>query len=513
MSDALALMLGLVDENGTPWGEVAAPFQREDAAAICADPGSGPRRHFIVRPRGGSKTTDAAAAALALMVSEAPRRSRSYLYASDSEQAGEVLDALSGFVSRTPGLAGAVEMGSSRLMVRATGATLSVESSDAASAWSKRPWLVVTDELTSWPTTRNHTSLWTAIVSALPKRKDSRLVVLSMAGSPAHFAFKIWGLAQSSPDWRASSTPGPTPWWDPVDVESTRLLLTAAQYRRYVLAEWVETDESLSAAEHVSACVRVGAPVLPPRAGVSYVACLDVGTRRDLTALTIAHAGATATGPGVIVDRVIHWRPKTGITGRVDLREVEDTVRRVCREYKARLRFDRSQAEQLSQNLQRDGVAVEEFVFSTASTNRLAKALHNALRDHALSLPDDPELISELQTARLVETGPGTLKMVNPAGSHDDVATTVGMAIVHLTDHPSGVGVFGGLSAGRRSLGPGGASIERPQGNVSALVKDALDDPWPSVGAAPGGRPRPAAVVELSEAERWSQVVAMIKRH
>jgi hypothetical protein len=33
------------------------------------------------------------------------------VYAVDAEQSAEVLDALSGFVSKTPGLAGAVEIG------------------------------------------------------------------------------------------------------------------------------------------------------------------------------------------------------------------------------------------------------------------------------------------------------------------------------------------------------------------------------------------------------------------
>jgi hypothetical protein len=433
---ALDLLASLRMEDGRTWGETAVGWQLEDAQAMCAPAESGPRRHYCVRPRGGSKTSDAAGVALALMISEAPPRSRSYLYAADADQAGELLDALSGYVSRTPGLAAAVEIGARTLTVKASDASLSVESSDSASAWSKRPWLVITDELTSWPATRNYTSLWTAIVSAMPKRKDSRLIVLSMAGSPSHFAAKVWALALAADDWRASSVPGPCEWWTAADVASTRAMLTPMEYRRYVLAEWVDTDETLSAAEHVAACVRPDRPVLAVRPGVSYVAGLDIGTRRDLSALVVAHHGQTVSGPGVVVDLVHTWRPRGGILGRVDLGEVEATVGRVCREYQARLRFDRSQGEQLTQNLGRDGVRVEEYVFSSSGANRLAKALHVALRDHALSLPDDEELLAELGAARLVETGPGLVKMINPAGSHDDAAVALGMCLVHLIDHP-----------------------------------------------------------------------------
>jgi hypothetical protein len=439
VGDALELLGGLVCEEGSTWAEQAAGFQHADAAAVCAAPDAGPRRHFIVRPRGASKTTDAAGVALALMVSEAPKRSRSYIYAVDQEQAAELLDALSGFVSRTPGLAGAVELGARSVTVRASGASLSVESSDAASAWSKRPWLVVVDEFTSWPDTGNHRRLWSAIASSLPKRPDSRLVLLSMAGAPTHFAARVWALASVSPDWRASATPGPCPWWTRADIEATRALLTAAEFSRYVECQWIETDEALSSEADVLACVRVGDPVLAPRDGVRYVAALDVGTRRDLSALAVAHVETRPGGRVVIVDRVVSWRPGAGVAGRVDLADVEDACARVCKAYRAKLRFDRSQAEQLVQNLTRRSVRVEEFVFSQAGANRLAKAMFTHLRDRAVELPDDDELIRELQTARLVETGPGTVKLQNPPGTHDDLAVAVGMAVVELVDHPSGL--------------------------------------------------------------------------
>jgi hypothetical protein len=138
-ADALDLLGGLVLDDERTWAEAASAFQLDDAAAIC-DP-TGPRRHFLVRPRGASKTTDAAGVALSLLVTEAPARSRSYAYAVDQDQATELLDAVGGFVARTPGLAGLVELGARGLTVRASGASLSIEASDAASAFNKRPWL------------------------------------------------------------------------------------------------------------------------------------------------------------------------------------------------------------------------------------------------------------------------------------------------------------------------------------------------------------------------------------
>ena len=210
---------------------------------------------------------------------------------------------MSGFVARTPGLAGAVDLGARGLTVKASGAILTVESSDAASAFGERPWLVIIDEYTGWPASSNHRRLWSAIVSALPKVPDSRLVVLSMAGSPVGPQFKVWKLAQLSSDWRASSTRGPCPWWSEADIESTRLLLTPAEFDRFIGCMWVETDSVLSSEADVLACVRTGDPVLPPREGVRYTAALDIGTRRDLSALAVAHTETRQAGR-VVVDRV-----------------------------------------------------------------------------------------------------------------------------------------------------------------------------------------------------------------
>jgi hypothetical protein len=136
-AEALALLAALVLDDGRRWGEAATDWQLADAMAVC-DP-FGPRRHFQVRPRGASKTTDAAAAALALLVTEAPPRSRSHAYAVDAEQAAILLDALAGFATRTPGLSGTLRLEAGRATVLRSGATLQVEASDAASAFGRAP--------------------------------------------------------------------------------------------------------------------------------------------------------------------------------------------------------------------------------------------------------------------------------------------------------------------------------------------------------------------------------------
>lgn len=236
--DPYDLMAGFVLEDGRTWGELAHPFQRDDAQAVLTDPATGaPRRHFILRGRGMSKTTDVAAICLALVLTEAPTRARGHIYAVDAEQAGLFADALAGIVGRTPGLSGAVELGARSVRVRSSGAVLSVETSDGASAYCTRPWLSVVDELGVWPSTTNHRRLYGAIVSAVPKVPGSRLLVIGTAGSPTGIGAEVWADAQTSPHWRTARTPGPSPWWSPADVASTKADLSASEWRRLILCE------------------------------------------------------------------------------------------------------------------------------------------------------------------------------------------------------------------------------------------------------------------------------------
>jgi hypothetical protein len=71
---------------------------------------------------------------------------------------------------------------------------------------------------------------------------------------------------------------------------------------------------------------------------------------------------------------------------------------------------------------------VEEFAFSAQSVGRLASSLTLLIRNHALALPDDPELIDELANLRLRETAPGVLRIDHDPDKHDDRAIALALA-------------------------------------------------------------------------------------
>jgi phage terminase large subunit-like protein len=172
------LLAALALEDGRAWGEIAADFQLTDAAAIFD--ANGPRWHYLTRPRGGSKTTDVAGVALAWLATSAPAGARGYVVACDQDQAALLVDAASGLVARTPALANVIDVQSLKLVAR-SGASVEVLSADGASAFGLRPSLLVLDEYSQWPSTRNARRLWTALLSSSQKVAGCRLVILTSA--------------------------------------------------------------------------------------------------------------------------------------------------------------------------------------------------------------------------------------------------------------------------------------------------------------------------------------------
>jgi len=434
-STATGLLASMVLDTGRSWGDTALDWQWQDAAAVLDSDPASPRMHFLLRARGMSKTTDVAAVATALLLAEAPPRSRSFAFAADQEQANVLLDSIVGLAERT-GLSDLVTIQRSSITVKATGASLSIEPSDASSSFGRRPWLTVIDELAEWPDTGNHRRLWGAIISGLGKVPDSRLVVLSSAGSPAHPAFKRWQRAQESQFWRTSVRVGPSPWWSEADVQAATEQLTPTEVARYLRCEWSEPDDALATAADVAACTG-DYQVLEPRPGVHYCMSLDIGLVRDSTVLSVGHVEVTSAGRQVVIDRVLRW---TGSRLRpVSLSDVESSITAMWRLYhKPKFIYDPFQAAQLSERLKAAGIRAEQFTFTTSSVNKLARTLYSCLRDRSILLPDDDELIAELSNVRLVETGVGMVRLDHVAGAHDDQAVAVSMVAATLLDRSTG---------------------------------------------------------------------------
>lgn len=421
-------MAGLVLEDGRPWGDAAHGFQWEDTKAILDD--SSPPYHFLTRARGSSKTTDLAGVSIAMLLT-LPDRSRLHWLAADRDQGALAIDAIGGFVARTPMLAGALDVQSWRVRFGPTDSTLDILAADAPSAWGIRSQGVFVDEIAQWATTPGPQRLWEAVSTAVAKTQQARMVVLTTAGDPAHWSHKILEHAEGDPMWRVHQVPGPAPWMEQDRLEEQRRRLPESSYRRLFQNEWTEAEDRLTTVDDLQACVTLEGPQAP-RPGHRYVLGLDLGLKADLTAAVVCHLDEDT----VVLDRINTW---TGTANQpVELSDVETWLTQACTSYRpTTVVLDPWQAIGLAQRLRRKRIRVEEYTFSAPSVGRLATTIHLLLREQRLALPPNQDLLDELANVRLKESSPGVYRMDHDPDKHDDQAIALALAANHLITQPA----------------------------------------------------------------------------
>lgn len=459
MSAALDVLAGLVLEDGPRWGEVAEPFQWQDARAVL-DADSATPYSFLTRGRGASKTADLAGMAVAVMVAQLAPASRLYAVAADRDQGRLIVDSVHGFAQRTPELRGVLEVGAYRVAATRGGSVLEILAADAPGAWGLRPSFVIADEVAQWGSTGAPRRLWEAVVTAVAKIRGCRLAVCTTAGDPAHWSRRVLDHALADPLWRVHEVPGPAPWLDPERLAEQRRRLPESAYRRLFLNEWVAADDRLASPEQIRALATLDGP-LPPARGERYVVAVDLGLTKDATVAAVAHAEPlarvldgdppwqeTIVGTRLVLDRLEVWQ---GTRDRpVDLSAVEAWVGQASDSYfNAQVVVDPWQAAGLAQRLRRRGVRVTEYPFTAQSVGRIARTLIVAIENQALALPDDEALLDELEHVRVRETTPGVYRLDHDADRHDDRAIALGLAAVTLLDRPpSGPGQLPSITGG-----------------------------------------------------------------
>ena len=438
MTAPIDLVASMVLENGARWGEVAVPEQWEDMEALLG--GGARRRHLWLRARGRSKTLDAGAATLAMMLAgDLKPGDELYAAAAGRDQAGHLARKIRQIGGATPELADAVDVQNYRVVTPRTGAVLDVLSSDLASSWGKTPRWVFLDEFPNHDDTETAEGFVNALLTSLPKRRDSVLLGVGTPSSPNHWAHRLWDSAVAEPSlWRCSVVSGPAPWQDPAELEWERRRLTPSLWRRLFLCEWAELDDQLATMEQLRACAGHDGH-LPPDPRWSYVTGVDLSFARDTTAVVTCHAEDRAGRRVLVVDRVRAWRPAKG--RQVPLAEVAAYVTETVRQYGGMIHADPYQAVSAIQEWRAAGLQVKAAAFNPQENSRRAALLLSLVTERDMDLPgDDPELFSEITAMRLREgSTPGVLKLVTAqTGGHFDRAMALMLCAQELMGRPSG---------------------------------------------------------------------------
>ncbi|MHB8467822.1 MAG: terminase large subunit domain-containing protein [Acidimicrobiales bacterium] len=442
--DAIDMLGGFTMDNGKPWAAVAADFQWDDARAFL-DEDAEQKCHINTRPKGGSKSTDAAGVGLAWLICQAPPTTVGYLVAADEEQARRLVDRMRGFVVRTPGLG--VQVDRNRV-TGPNGAALQVLAADAASAEGILTPLWIVDELANWPSTENAKRMWVAIISSIEKWPGARLMVICHAGDPAHWAHDVLRAAKADPEsWRVHEVPGPLPWMSEKALARQRSLLVSSEFQRRHMNRWCPGEDRLADPESIRACATLSGS-LGPVEKRRYVIGLDLATKRDNTVAAVCHLEPTEDPDRtpVVLDHMQVWTPGPG--ANVALAEVRAWLVETTRIYnRAHVVYDPFNAALLIEDLRRDHVECREYLFTLDSISRLAERLMNLIERRDLAIPDDPALIDELSNVRIRTTNVRRPRIDHDPSKHDDRVIALGLAAEHLAAPRRRLHDFGGAKA------------------------------------------------------------------
>src|ERR1035438_580520 len=222
----------------------------------------------------------------------------------------------------------------------------------------------------------------------------------------------------------------PSRWMAADRIEEQRARLLPSTFARLFMNEWVASEDRLATPEELRECVTLDGP-LEPVAGRRYLIGLDIGLKKDRTVAAVAHREDRR----VVLDRMEVWQGSR--LRPVKLETIEEWLIEASGRYNhARIVADPWQSVGTLQRLKAKGVSADEFSFTAQSVGRLASSLFNAIRDRAIALPPDEELLDELAHVRLRESSPAVWRMDHDSGRHDDRAIALGLVAMTLQQVP-----------------------------------------------------------------------------
>jgi hypothetical protein len=427
MNDPIAFIENLlIVEDGRSYGEAMESFQRRFFEAVFAlrPGGAGAPLHRLCydeRWRGGSKTEDCAAAAIADMVT-GPRGTKLYAVAGDADQAALIVDSILGFADRSPVVNAVLKVNRFTVESERKKTELRVMSSDDRTAYGIRPRKTFFDELSLQEDDR----LWIPFWSASAKRRDGQVVAVTMAGwSFTSICWKVRTLAQSKPEYffqSAAGTPLP-PWLSTEQMEEQRATLHPSDFARFWECRWTEPAGSWISKEMFDAA-EIGQEAMEATAERRCVGAVDIGTHHDATAIAIAHGEEDR----VVLDTL---RTMQGTRDEpVQLAALEDLVVQLTEQFHVRRWiFESPQAIATVQRLQaRLGAARVTLRFPTSDTQgRLWGGLYRLFSNRKLVIYKHEQLRREALNL-VTKTVGGRLMAVGSSAVHQDHVVALGIA-------------------------------------------------------------------------------------
>lgn len=427
-----ALFDRLVWIDGRPLRDVMEPYRRtilrESLFTFRPDGSPLYRRILTGRGKKNSKTTDSVLSALYKLLVWKPaghRGSQVYFVASDLGQANDDLTLCKLLIRRNPLLEDEVTLKSNIIERKDGGGFIEIlPAGDAAGLHGKTYLFLVVDELHTQrdyrlleameiDRTRPDAVQWFASYASLyrhagvplndllrqhERKTDPRLYVSWYAGS----------IEEANPS--LGGPLGPTA----EDIEDAQRSLPSWIFRRLYLNLPGQPDGAAFSADKVEEAVIKGRNALPPQAGISYAAFVDMsGGGADDSTLAIGHLNEESK---TILDLLLDQGPRGN--GTFDPNRAVTRFAEAMKQYRcAVVTGDRYAGEWPRKAFEAHGITYE---VSAQNRSQLYANLEPLLNAGTVELLDEPSLMAQL--IGLIRKGE---KIDHPAGEHDDRANAV----------------------------------------------------------------------------------------
>lgn len=432
------------DGRAVRFGDVKEPRQRADFAA--ADPGwrqaiglppnGEPKRLCSTRPRGSSKTTDAAVS-LTWAMAFCPNRATGIAASGDFDQCKILASAVQRLLDLNPWLTASVRdrdtgrrvpmlaCQGGKIRNARTGSETIILSADAATSYGHLADWIVIDEITNWPDSGER--LWISLASTIAKRSRAMATMIQNAGFSISWQRRIFDAILTDPRWNVSHWDSPPAWMSAELLDEQRRLLPPGAFQRLYLNVWQDGSGDALPPETVRSAVRLAGPGMrtPEGDGVAVIG-VDLATRRDSAAVTVLEADWRHRRVRVLLSEA--WRPPTG--GTIDLIAFRDRVAKLADDYCAVICYDPHQAVLMAQEWMADGHKCHEVAFTPTTLSAMASVALQAFREGKIDLYDDEEMVSDLLKLSIQERNYG-FRIVAPRDGrgHCDKATSLLIAL------------------------------------------------------------------------------------
>jgi phage terminase large subunit-like protein len=382
------------------------------------------------------KSTLAGGVALWMLLCDEPN-AEVYSIAGDKDQAKIIFGKARRALERSRLLRPMVKLYADEIAVPATESIYRVLAADAPTAHGLNPSCVIADELWQFDTGPGSKGrgLWDALTYS-PTRKQPMYWITSYAGaSYSSLLYELYERGEGGADprmfhyWRHDN---PASWVTEQYLAQQRSRLPAAVYQRLHENRWVPGSAAAWSKEQVEACVTPGlAYRVQGEAGQDYFVGVDLGLKRDRTAVAVVHRDAEGH---IYLDDLRVWEAGQGEA--VLIADVEAYLRQVLANFQpCHIACDPWQAASSVQRLKEAGADVSEFVFTAGNLQKLSGNLYHLIANGLVRFPEDRELVKELLEIEAVPASYGW-RIDHQARGYSDRVIALGIAAMKCVEAP-----------------------------------------------------------------------------